>query len=57
MEFEPGVSPDAYIVQRQRGTVFYGTGEDDSTTVQGVDGIAVIFMNSVMESTYRGRDD
>jgi hypothetical protein len=53
MEFEPGVNPNAYIVAPQKGTSFFGTGEDE-TTVRGVDGIAVIFMNSMMESSYTG---
>jgi hypothetical protein len=53
MEFEPGVSPDDYLVTRNGGTVFYGTGEQ-STKVQGEDGIAVIFKNGEMLSTYHG---
>jgi hypothetical protein len=53
MEFERGVAPDAYVVAPQAGTVFYGTGENE-THVEGQAGIAVIFQNSLMKSSYAG---
>jgi hypothetical protein len=52
MEFEPGVSPDAYLVKRA-GTVFINTA-GDPVRVEGQDGIAVIFMHGTMISTYHG---
>jgi hypothetical protein len=53
MEFEPGVSPDVYLVRRNGGTAFEGTAEN-VTNVEGEDGIAVIFQNGEMISTYAG---